>query len=151
MARLYERYVRRLFRRAFGPNAVPPKDQLTFPLGGTSHRIELDGLYRGETRRVIECKYRLVEDAQDLSFDEGEVLNSHLFQAVAYAAHQKVSANEALIIYPGVNLPQPMVEALRVTGFQSPGGVPLRVRVLLVSLAHPATATATALRDLLPP
>ena len=151
VADLFERYVRRLFRLAFGADRVPLKRALSFPLGGTSHHISLDGLHLGETRRVIECKYRLVEDPNSLDFNEGAVPNAHLFQAVAYAAHESVRADEVLIVYPAVDVAEPVREVMRVSGFRAASGEALPVRIVLVSLNHPPAGIADALRAMLPP
>lgn len=152
MAKLYESYVRGLFERAFGSEAVPAKNKLVFPLGGTAHQIELDGmLLDNRYRRVIECKYRIVEDRESLSFDEGELPNAHLFQTVAYAMHEDVRANEVILVYPALGLAHPVEEALTVSGFRTTSDDPLHIRVLLISLMHQASSVVQALRDTIPP
>lgn len=147
MAALFEGYVRAVFRRAFGAGAVPRKEELFFPLGGTAHHIHLDGMHLSSIRRVIECKYRLVENSGALSFDEGEIPNAHLFQCVAYACHEDVLADEAVICYPSVGTGNAVEEPLSVSGFRSASGKPLVLRVLLVSLAHPVVDVVRDLRS----
>ena len=151
MASLFERYVWRLFRHAFGNAMIPSRNDLVFPLGGTSHQIRLDGMFIGNVRRVIECKYKVVEDPSTLNFDEGNVLNAHLFQGIAYASHENVHADEVLVVYPALNLGRPVETTLTVSGFRSTAGKSLLVKVLLVSLAHPARTTVEALKQMLPP
>jgi 5-methylcytosine-specific restriction endonuclease McrBC regulatory subunit McrC len=144
MASLFERYVRALFVDCLSASAVPYKRTLVYQLDGLRSSIELDGLLELPTRRiVIECKYRRMIDSLGAIMME-RWSNAHVYQAVAYAAHRDVFAEDALIVFPHVGLSEPVLEHVS-TGSFARAGKGVRLRIWSISIDKPAAQTAAAL------
>jgi 5-methylcytosine-specific restriction endonuclease McrBC regulatory subunit McrC len=148
MAELFERYVRGLFQRLYGIAVVPPKSALRFPIHGTeSSFVSLDGFLKERPRCVIECKYKLVDSADGLDFDEGRMKNADVFQCVAYAVHSDVEAEHALLFYPTARPDSgPLEVATTVRSFLGGGRQVVPLTVILVNLA----ATPARVMETLP-
>jgi 5-methylcytosine-specific restriction endonuclease McrBC regulatory subunit McrC len=136
MPSLFERYVRSVFRAAFGDLFEANKASLEYPTAFGGRPIKLDGLLRRDAPAVVEAKYRRVPYA-DEGMVMGRVPEGHVYQTVAYATHGAVRAGEAVIVYPladeepgDMTLDGPVEDF----GWPRRGGQHLRLHLLGVSL-----------------
>jgi 5-methylcytosine-specific restriction endonuclease McrBC regulatory subunit McrC len=153
MPSLFERYVRSVFRAAFGEAFESNKSNLEYPTAFDGRLIKLDGLLRQPAPVVVEAKYRRVP-YEDEGMVLGRVPEGHVYQTVAYASHGAVRAGEAVIVYPleddeegDVALDGPVEDF----GWPRRGGQHLRLHLLGVSLRGDFPSVVNRVRATLRP